>query len=75
MHFSSNTIKIFSSGLERADTTGPLHTVLWIGFYADIFWESKCNIEINVWPHFYKILFIVFEVPYQPQVKWMPRKS
>ena len=23
-------------------------------FYADIYWESKCNIEINVWPHFYK---------------------
>ena len=41
-----------------------------MGFYADISWESRCNIEINVWAHFYKIL-LVFEVPYQPQVKGM----
>ena len=39
--------------------------------YADISWESRCNIEINVWAHFYKIL-LVFEVPYRPGVKWMP---
>ena len=32
-------------------------------FYGDISWESGCNIEINVWTHFYKIL-LVFEVPY-----------
>ena len=31
-------------------------------FYADISWESRCNIEIIVWAHFYKIL-LVFEVP------------
>ena len=45
-----------------------------MGFYADMSWESRCNIEINVWAHFYKILF-VFEVPYWPQVKGMPGKS
>ena len=33
-------------------------------WYADISWESRCNIEINIWAHFYKIL-LVFEVPYQ----------
>ena len=41
--------------------------------YADISWESRCNIEINVWAHFHKIL-LVFEVPYQPWVKGMPGK-
>ena len=45
-----------------------------MGFYVDIFWESKCNIEINAWAQFYKIL-LVFEVPYQPLVKGMPVKS
>ena len=35
-----------------------------MGFYADISWEARCNIEINFCPHFYKIL-LVFEVPYQ----------
>ena len=45
-----------------------------MGFYADISWESRCNIEINVWAHFYKIL-LVFEVPYWPRVKGMPGKS
>ena len=45
-----------------------------MGFYGDIiFWESRCNIEINVWAHFYKILS-VFEVPYRPRVKGMPGK-
>ena len=33
-----------------------------MGFYANI-WESRCNIEMHVWAHFLKILF-VFEVPY-----------
>ena len=32
-----------------------------IGFYADIFWESRYNIEIKIWAHSYKIL-LVFEV-------------
>ena len=45
-----------------------------MGVYVDISWESRCNIEINVWAHFYKIL-LVFEVPYRPQVKGMPGKS
>ena len=47
-----------------------------MGFYADISWESKCNIKINVWAHFYKIL-LVYEVTYypKPQVKWMTGKS
>ena len=41
-----------------------LHEALSVemGFYADISWESRCKIEINVWPQFYKIL-LVFEVP------------
>ena len=39
-----------------------------MGFYTDIPWESRCNIEINVWAHFYKIL-LVFEVPYQPYLR------
>ena len=43
-------------------------------FYEDISWESRFNNEIKVWAHFYKIL-LVFEVPYQPQVKGMPGKS
>ena len=33
-------------------------------FYADISWESRCNIEIDVWAYFYKIL-LVFETPSQ----------
>ena len=47
-------------------------TVFWMGFYADISWESSCNIEINVWTHFCKILL---DVPYQTRVKGMPGKS
>ena len=45
-----------------------------MGFNADISWESRCNIEINVWAHFYKIL-LVFEVPYRPQDKAKTTKS
>ena len=43
-----------------------------MGFYADLSWESRCKIEINVRAHIYKIL-LVLEVPYQ--VKGMPEKS
>ena len=43
-------------------------------YAADISWESRCNIEINVWAHIYRIL-IVYEAPYRPQVEGMPRKS
>ena len=35
-----------------------------MGFYADISWVSKCNIEINVWSHFYNILS-VFYLPHR----------
>ena len=45
-----------------------------MGFYSDISWESRYNIEINVWAHFYKIL-LVFEVSFQPWVKGMSGKS
>ena len=45
-----------------------------MGFYTDISWESRCNIEINVRACFYKIL-LVFEVPYRTQVKGMPQTS
>ena len=51
---------------------GPLCVEM--GFYADISWESRCYIEINIWAHFYKIL-LLFEVPYRPGVKAMPGKS
>ena len=44
-----------------------------VGFYADISWESKCNIEINVWGHFFKLVSLAFEVPYQS--KRIPIKS
>ena len=30
-----------------------------IGFYADISQESRCNSEIKVWAHFYKILVFI----------------
>jgi hypothetical protein len=29
-----------------------------MGFYEDISWESRCNIEINVWVYFYKLLLV-----------------
>ena len=45
-----------------------------MGFYADISWESRCNIEINVWGHCYQFL-LVFQVPYPPLVKRMPEKA
>ena len=45
-----------------------------MGFYADISWESRCNIEINVWAQFFKTLLFL-EVPYRPQVKGMPGKG
>ena len=50
---------------------GPGALCVEMGFYADISWESRWNIEINVWAQFYKIL-LVFEVSYQPRVKGMP---
>ena len=37
-----------------------------MGFYGDVSWESRCNIEKNVWAHFYKIL-LVFEVLHWPE--------
>ena len=43
-------------------------TVFWMGFYADISWESRCSSEIKVWGHLCQIL-VVFEVPAQPRVK------
>ena len=45
-----------------------------MGFYADISWESRCSIKINVRAHFYKIL-LVFEAPYQPRDKGMPKTT
>ena len=42
-----------------------------IGFYVDISKESRCESEIKVCAHFYKIL-LIFKVP---QVKGMPGKS
>ena len=45
-----------------------------MGFYADISWESECNIEINVWAHFYKIS-LVFKVPSLPWGQMDARKK
>ena len=59
-------------GLSQAGGGGALCVEM--GFYADISWESRRNIEINVCGHFHTIL-LVFEVPYRPWVKWMPEKS
>ena len=36
-------------------------TVLWMGFYTDISWESRCCSEIKIWGHLCQI-FVVFEV-------------
>ena len=47
--------------LNKIWLTGPLFptpTVFEMGFYANISWESRCNIEINVWGHFYNILLV-----------------
>ena len=49
-------------------------TVFWMGFYADISWESRCSSEINVWDHLCQIL-VVFEVPARPRVKGMSGNS
>ena len=46
----------------------PPPTACWNGILCGLSWESKCNIQINVWAQFYKIL-LDFEVPYQPRVK------
>ena len=43
-----------------------------MGFYVDISWESSCNIEINVWAHFYKVVLVLRN---WPQIKGMPGKS
>ena len=43
-------------------------TVFCMGFYADISWESRCNIKTNIWAHFYKIL-LVFEVTSESRKK------
>ena len=63
-------------------TTGPWEglktrgggTVFWMGFYADISWESRCSNEIKVWGHLCQIL-VVFKIPAQPRVKGMSGNS
>ena len=52
----------------------PTPTVFWMGFYADISWESRCSSEIKVWGHWCQI-FVVFEVPARPLVKRMSGNS
>ena len=49
-------------------------TVLWMVFYADISWESRCCSEIKVWGNLCQI-FVVFEVPARPLVKGMSGNS
>ena len=56
------------------DWNKPKGTVFWMGFYADISWESRCCSEIKVWSHLCQI-FVVFEVPTQPLVKGMSGNS
>ena len=46
----------------------PPSTVFWMGFYADISWESRCSSKIKVWGHLCQIL-VGFEVPARHQVK------
>ena len=58
---------IFCSGTSRG-------TVFWMGFYADISWESRCSSEIKVWGHLCHIL-VVFEVPARPRVKGISGNS
>ena len=45
-----------------------------MGFYADIFWESRYSSEINVWAFFHQILLIL-KVHCQPWVKGMSGNS
>ena len=49
-------------------------TVLCMGFYSDIFRESRCCSEIKVWGHLCQF-FVVFEVPAQPLVNGMSGNS
>ena len=41
---------IHARAIGRSENPGG-GTVLWMGFYADIFWESRCSSEIKVWGH------------------------
>ena len=66
----------FLSGLKLGSdkgSSGP-PSLLCNGVFADISWESRCNIEINFRAHLFEIL-LVFEVPYRTKVKGMPEKS
>ena len=42
-----------NQGSEGERNTLPL--CVEVGFYVDISWESRCNIEVNIWAHFYMI--------------------
>ena len=69
MYYTTGESELWGRGVERL----PPPTVFWMGFYADISWESWCSSEIKVWVNFCQIL-VVFEVPARPQVKRVVRK-
>ena len=52
-----NSASIHAIIYGRWEISRPYHCVLEMGFYEDISWESRCNIEINVGPRFYEIFF------------------
>ena len=73
------------NGLPPAKNAGPLELggkgamtppllCAGMGAYTDISWESKCNIEIEVWANFCQIL-VFFEDPCQLRDKGMSENS
>ena len=65
---------IFKSSGDKQNLLGghnlppPFPLCVEMGFCVDISLESRRNIEINVWGHFYQIS-LVFELPYRPESK------
>ena len=57
MNFAfDDDVVLLQSGLSEPGGPGGGALCVEMGFYVDISWESRCNIEIKVWAHFYKIL-------------------
>ena len=48
-----------AGGTERAKGGGGEALCVEMGFYTDVSWELRCNIEINVWAHFF-VLFLKY---------------
>ena len=58
----------------RSENLGRRGSVFWMGFYADISSESRCNSEMKVWAHFYNILLFLW-CPCRPHWSEMLDKS